>query len=164
MHRNEQSGDELAVHPVSHSSMSRNDGVEIFDAVSALDRTRPEPAERRDDRGERGHGEGVKLNGGHRKRSCRRPEKEKHSHEGTNTLRLCSFKQSEGEMGVLLITSSQFVRAEEGFYVNFGCNHNGNAMRYKNFDRATILIVRSIVPSDVAFIQRRALLVDRRSA
>lgn len=83
VHRNEQGRDELAVHPVRHPAVPRDNRVEVLDAVRALDRRGPVAAERRDDRREGRHEQGVELDGSHgdAEKSLRQPEEEERLHE-----------------------------------------------------------------------------------
>lgn len=90
VHRHKKGRDELAVHPVRHPSMSRNDRVKVLDPVRALYRRGPEAAERGDDRRKRSHKQRVELDGsqGDAEKSFRQPEEEERLQEGPDALRL----------------------------------------------------------------------------
>lgn len=81
VHRHEERGNELAVHAVRNPAVSRNDRIEVLDAVGSLYRACPQSSERRDHRRERGHKQRVQLDGRHHD-ACRwRSEEEKDAHE-----------------------------------------------------------------------------------
>lgn len=65
VHRHEERGNELTVHAVRNSAVSRDDRIEVFDAIGSLYRARPQSSERRDHRSERGHKQRVQLDGRH---------------------------------------------------------------------------------------------------
>ena len=96
----EERGDELAVHPVSHPAVARNNRVEVLDAVRALYRARPVPPERRDDGRERGHDQRVQLDGSHRHATNRQFQEEEHPHERPDVFRLRG-RAERGERSVL---------------------------------------------------------------
>lgn len=65
VHRDKQSGDELAIHPIRHPTVPRNDRVEVLDPVRALYCRSPEATEGGNHRREPGHEQRVELDGSH---------------------------------------------------------------------------------------------------
>lgn len=81
MHGHEECREELAVHPVRHTAVSRYNGVEVLDAVGTLYGAGPEASERSDDRDETRHEQRVQLNWSQGHAGGGRSEKQKNAHE-----------------------------------------------------------------------------------
>lgn len=65
VHEREEAHDELAVHPVSDTTVARNGLAKVLDLESALETGSKESTERSDQRSESGEGQDVELNGFH---------------------------------------------------------------------------------------------------